>query len=654
MFFSLFWGSKKKNECFPGGHLTWAASPEGTLATPQPGRFHHVTSPSPTSSRPGNASPRIAHPTDRSTGHRSTASFKPPGGVCHWALYCRNVGMDDGIFFRDCFTFGGWKVSIRWVENCSWKILERQYFFATKTIEQQSDISIIMFHDISWYAFLFSLEDTKNLQVASGNPNPQVFWMFCKPHKYKSMVHTYASSMCPSWGCAGICSPKDSHLAIFSQTPSTHNWTKHHWADLELPDCHRHSLYNPRSRRIHLPASQQRQILWPESAAHPWADLELPNCHHHAVHHPKSRQIHLKQSQQRPEMWPESAAQPFSWSRTLELSPPKSAWPQVTTDPSSSIAAKANPVAWICCTPFSWSWTAELSPPCCASPQVATDPSETIAAKARNVAWICCTPFSWSRTLELSPPKSAWPQVTTDPSSSIAAKAEPVAWICCTPFSWSRTLELSPPKSASPQVTTDPSETIAAKARNVAWICCTPFSWSRTLELSPPKSASPQVTTDPSETIAAKARNVAWICCTPWSWSWTAELSPPKPALPQVTTDPYSRIAAKALFVAWICCTPLSWSRTAELSPPKSAWPQVATDPSSRIAAKAVFAAWICCTPLSWSRTTELSPPQCASPQVTILLSPWHHNAKGTACCCQLWLKYQSCNALSVLYLCFF
>ena len=101
--------------------------------------------------------------------------------------------------------------------------------------------------------------------------------------------------------------------------------------------------------------------------------------------------------------------QPSSWSQTAELSPPYSAWPQVTTDPSSSIAAKAESVAWICWTPLSWSRTAELSPPYSAWPQVYTDPSSSIAAKAESVAWICWTPLSWSRTAELSPPYSAWP-----------------------------------------------------------------------------------------------------------------------------------------------------------------------------------------------------------------------------------------------------
>ena len=74
-------------------------------------------------------------------------------------------------------------------------------------------------------------------------------------------------------------------------------------------------------------------------------------------------------------------------------------------------------------------WTAELSPPSSAWPQVTTDPSARIAANAWLVRWICCTPLSLSRTAELSPPLSGLPQVTTDPSARIAAKAWCVAWI---------------------------------------------------------------------------------------------------------------------------------------------------------------------------------------------------------------------------------
>ena len=231
------------------------------------------------------------------------------------------------------------------------------------------------------------------------------------------------------------------------------------------------------------------------------------------------------------------------------------------------MAAKAELVAWICCTPLSWSWTAELSPPLFASPQVTTDPSSRIAAKAPYEAWIRSTPLSWSRTSELSPPESASPQVTTDPSARIAAKAPRVAWICCTPLSWSRTAELSPPERASPQVTTHPSSRIAAKAPGVAWICCTPWSLSRTAELSPPERASPQVTTDPSSRIAAKAPGVAWICCAPRSWSRTAELLPPYSARPQVTIAlcPWHH-KTKALCVAASC----GWSTRAVRHSPSS------------------------------------------------------------------------------------
>ena len=45
----------------------------------------------------------------------------------------------------------------------------------------------------------------------------------------------------------------------------------------------------------------------------------------------------------------------------------------------------------ICCTPFSSSRLAELSPPKSELPQLTTDPSSRIAAKAPFVAGTCCT-----------------------------------------------------------------------------------------------------------------------------------------------------------------------------------------------------------------------------------------------------------------------
>ena len=110
--------------------------------------------------------------------------------------------------------------------------------------------------------------------------------------------------------------------------------------------------------------------------------------------------------------------------RTAELSPPQFGLPQVTTDLSRRMAAKAPCfVAWICFTALNWSWTWELSPPS-RLPQVTTDPSAR-AANAQNaqpVAWSCCTFRSCSWTLEMSP-KCGMPQATTDLSCKIAANA---------------------------------------------------------------------------------------------------------------------------------------------------------------------------------------------------------------------------------------
>ena len=61
-------------------------------------------------------------------------------------------------------------------------------------------------------------------------------------------------------------------------------------------------------------------------------------------------------------------------------------------------------VAWICRTFLSWSWTAEQSPPQSALPQATSEPSDRIAANALSVAWICCTFLGWSWTAEQSPP----------------------------------------------------------------------------------------------------------------------------------------------------------------------------------------------------------------------------------------------------------
>ena len=85
----------------------------------------------------------------------------------------------------------------------------------------------------------------------------------------------------------------------------------------------------------------------------------------------------------------------LSSSRPAQLSPPLITSPQLLN---------YRCVACICCAPPGCSWTAEVSPPWSAWPQVTTEPSAKIAATANGVACICCTPLSWSWTAELSPP----------------------------------------------------------------------------------------------------------------------------------------------------------------------------------------------------------------------------------------------------------
>ena len=149
--------------------------------------------------------------------------------------------------------------------------------------------------------------------------------------------------------------------------------------------------------------------------------------------------------------------------------------------------------------------------------------------------------------------------------------------------------------------------------------------------------------------------------------------------------------------MAWTCCTPLSWSRTAELFPPQCAstpgcdgsicqnrskcldwWLESAAHPWAQssncrtVTAIALITPgndrsicqnrskgrnlWLESAAHPWAGlwTAELSPPQVfitPGNDCVISLTP---QCKGTLCRCQLWLKYQSVKALSVLYLCFF
>ena len=137
-----------------------------------------------------------------------------------------------------------------------------------------------------------------------------------------------------------------------------------------------------------------------------------------------------------------------------QLSPPLFARPQVTTDPSSRIAAKAPPVAWICCTPLSCSWTAELSPPRYSSPQVTIVRSPWHhKAKAPSVAASC----GWStRAVRHSP-------------SSISASSNVCSKLTETRFLAVRSLRCIFPKACRAAVFNSWSEEEGRSVRSSAW-----------------------------------------------------------------------------------------------------------------------------------------------------------------------------------------
>ena len=118
---------------------------------------------------------------------------------------------------------------------------------------------------------------------------------------------------------------------------------------------------------------------WIESAAHPGADLELPNCHHHRVAHPGNDASIFQKRGKGP------ITSGLHLLHTLEL-----------TSKCRTVTAK------VCMTPGhdgsifqnrskGPADLAELSPPQPATPQVRTDPSSRIAAKALGVQQIQST-----------------------------------------------------------------------------------------------------------------------------------------------------------------------------------------------------------------------------------------------------------------------
>ena len=128
-----------------------------------------------------------------------------------------------------------------------------------------------------------------------------------------------------------------------------------------------------------------------------WADPELPNCHRHRILHRRSRRIHLPESQQRPFRWIESAS-PLSWSWTAELSPPLYSSPEVTTALSPwHHKAKASRVAASC------GWSARA---------VRHSPS-SISASSKVCSKSTRTRFSAVISLRCFFPKARWAFVLT-------------------------------------------------------------------------------------------------------------------------------------------------------------------------------------------------------------------------------------------------
>ena len=136
------------------------------------------------------------------------------------------------------------------------------------------------------------------------------------------------------------------------------NHTEH--KHLQLWSSRHLCVDRPKQPLTHLPRSQQRPLLWPESAAHSWAS------HLHSLHYPRrqvSRQDRSKCT--------------FSGLNLLYV-------PGLILNCGAVTA-----IVWMA--PGNH-WT------------VSQD------ANAPLVLWICCIFLSWSCTAELLPPMSGWPQ----------------------------------------------------------------------------------------------------------------------------------------------------------------------------------------------------------------------------------------------------
>ena len=255
-------------------------------------------------------------------------------------------------------------------------------------------------------------------------------------------------------------------------------------------------------------------------------------------------------------------------------SPPCCAWPQVTTDPSARIAAKADCVAWICCTPLSWSWTAELSPPSlCMTPgndwsifqNCSKGPlksglnllhtAELILNCHTVTATFCITPGNdWSIFQDRSkgPVKSGsnllhipklilnWRTVTAiecitpGDDRSICQESQQRhhhLWLEPAAHPWA---DIEPDELSPPQCASTPGcdgSICQNRSKGPTWglnPLHTPELISNCRTVTAIASASTPGNDRSICQNGSKGQTiVAWICCAPFSWSWTAELSPP-------------------------------------------------------------------------------------------------------------------------------
>ena len=132
-----------------------------------------------------------------------------------------------------------------------------------------------------------------------------------------------------------------------------------------------------------------KHTLCHRSAGHSSADLGLWSCRHHSVDRPRSTRFHLPELQQKLGLCQKYAEHSSGglghWNYLGR-------WicraPHVTTVPSAKIAGRAPNVRQTCWTFRNWSWTLELSPPYSGSPHVTSLFPPTHQKAVTTTVWI--------------------------------------------------------------------------------------------------------------------------------------------------------------------------------------------------------------------------------------------------------------------------